>query len=35
MYTNSAYYIYDVSPRSQNAEQLRENGWLCRKCNPL
>ena len=24
--------IYDTSLRSQNAKQLRENGWLCRNC---
>ena len=26
--------IYDTSLRSQNAKQLRENGWLCRNCKP-
>ena len=29
MYTTLAY-ICNTSLRSQNAEQLRENGWLCR-----
>ena len=31
----NSVYIYDTTLRSQNAEQLRENGWLCRNCKHL